>query len=136
MNFIIQLLKLKTKKRPKTPFKFEFRSRRLFRSGRWEVLPPEYARILKSFEEFIDNPNRFPALNAWGGEGMNNIQSRRLVANVLACIIVNTDLIGGRVGLPTEAGLKTVSYDSYKKIMLYDLVAIFRRNRSQRLCHT
>ncbi|MCE7565670.1 hypothetical protein LZS85_06090 [Aliivibrio fischeri] len=105
------IVEAENKKRPKTPFKFEFRSRRLFRSGRWEVLPPEYARILKSFEEFIDNPNRFPALNAWGGEGMNNTQSRRLVANVLACIIVNTDLIGGRIGLPTEAGLKTVSYD-------------------------
>ncbi|MGF1903494.1 hypothetical protein L4C41_00005, partial [Aliivibrio salmonicida] len=59
-------------KKPKTPFKFEFRSRRLLRSGKWETLPPEYARILKSCEEFIDNPNRFPALNAWGGEGVNN----------------------------------------------------------------
>ncbi|MUK76591.1 hypothetical protein GNP84_06680 [Aliivibrio fischeri] len=98
-------------KKPKTPFKFDFRSRRLLRSGKWETLPPEYARILKSCEEFIDNPNRFPALNAWGGEGVNNIQCRRLVANVLACIIVNTDLIGGRIGLPTEAGLKTISYD-------------------------
>nr|AEY78128.1 hypothetical protein [Aliivibrio fischeri] len=81
------------------------------RSGKWETLPPEYARILKSCEEFIDNPNRFPALNAWGGEGVNNIQCRRLIANVLACIIVNTDLIGGRIGLPTEAGLKPISYD-------------------------
>lgn len=98
-------------KKPKTPFKFDFRSRRLLRSGNWETLPPEYARILKSCEEFIDNANRFPALNAWGGEGVNNIQCRRLVANVLACIIVNTDLIGGRIGLPTEAGLKTISYD-------------------------
>ena len=98
-------------KKPKTLFKFDFRSRRLLRSGKWETLPPEYARILKSCEEFIDNPNRFPALYAWGGEGVNNIQCRRLVANVLACIIVNTDLIGGRIGLPTEAGLKTISYD-------------------------
>ncbi|MBP3155210.1 hypothetical protein IZT73_06615 [Aliivibrio fischeri] len=99
------------KKKPKSPFKFDFRSRRLLRSGKWETLPPEYARILKSCEEFIDNPNRFPALNAWGGEGVNNIQCRRLIANVLACIIVNTDLIGGRIGLPTEAGLKPISYD-------------------------
>ncbi|MGF1805347.1 hypothetical protein L4C31_08870 [Aliivibrio sifiae] len=105
------VVKEENDKKPKTSFKFDFRSRRLLRSGKWETLPPEYARILKSCEEFIDNPNRFPALNAWGGEGVNNIQCRRLVANVLACIIVNTDLIGGRIGLPTEAGLKTISYD-------------------------
>ncbi|MGF1806394.1 hypothetical protein L4C31_14185 [Aliivibrio sifiae] len=105
------VVKEENDKKPKTPFKFDFRSRRLLRSGKWETLPPEYARILKSCEEFIDNPNRFPALNAWGGEGVNNIQCRRLVASVLAGIIVNTDLIGGRIGLPTEAGFKTISYD-------------------------
>jgi hypothetical protein len=44
------------KKKPKTPFKVDFRSRCLLRSGKWETLPPEYARILKSCEEFIANP--------------------------------------------------------------------------------
>nr|AKN39094.1 hypothetical protein [Vibrio genomosp. F6] len=98
-------------KSPKTPFEFGFRSRRLFRNGQWQTLPPEYARILKACEELIEHPNRFPALNAWGGEAVNNIQCRTLIAKVLACILPNTDLIGGRIGFPTEAGIKTVSYD-------------------------
>lgn len=100
---------------PKTPFEIGFKSRRLLRSGKVETLPPEYARILKGCEEFITNPNRFPSLNAWGGEAVNNVQCRTLIAKVLACILPNTDLIGGRIGLPTEAGLKTISYDQLQE---------------------
>lgn len=100
---------------PKTPFEIGFKSRRLLRSGKVETLPPEYARILKGCEEFITNPNRFPSLNAWGGEAVNNVQCRTLIAKVLACTLPNTDLIGGRIGLPTEAGLKTISYDQLQE---------------------
>ncbi|MEZ8775870.1 hypothetical protein, partial [Vibrio sp. 10N.247.310.17] len=100
---------------PKTPFEIGFKSRRLLRSGKVETLPPEYARILKGCEEFITNPNRFPSLNAWGGEAVNNVQCRTLIAKVLACTLPNTDLLGGRIGLPTEAGLKTISYDQLQE---------------------
>ncbi|CAK2101526.1 hypothetical protein VCRA2121O65_820002 [Vibrio crassostreae] len=46
---------------------------------------------------------------------MNNVQCRTLIAKVLACTLPNTDLIGGRIGLPTEAGLKTISYDQLQE---------------------
>ncbi|WP_210439074.1 hypothetical protein, partial [Vibrio crassostreae] len=100
---------------PKTPFEIGLKSRRLLRNGKVETLPPEYGRIFKAFEEFITNPNRFPSLNAWGGEAINNVQSRTLIAKGLACMLPNTDLIGGRVGLPTEAGLKPISYDQLQE---------------------
>ncbi|MFA0072147.1 hypothetical protein AB4396_00400 [Vibrio cyclitrophicus] len=96
-------------------FCFGFSKRRLLRSGEWVELPHEYAFILKGCEEFITNPQRFPGLFAWGGAAINNIQCRTLVAKVLACILTNTDLIGGRVGQPTEAGLKPISYDQLQE---------------------
>ena len=96
-------------------FVFGFSKRRLLRSGEWVELPHEYAVILKGCEEFITNPQRFPALFAWGGAAVNNIQCRTLIAKVLACILPNTDLIGGRIGLPTEAGFKTISYDQLQE---------------------
>ncbi|AIW17450.1 hypothetical protein VITU102760_24265 [Vibrio tubiashii] len=96
-------------------FEFGFKARRLFPNGEWKYLPEEFARILKALEEFIDNPNRFPALNAWVGSAINNIQCRRLIAKVLACMLPNTDLIGGRVGLPTEAGMQTISYNQLQE---------------------
>ncbi len=102
-------------KKPKTEFKIAFRSRRLRRDGKVETLPQEFARILKACEEFIDNPKRFPALFAWGGDAVNNIQCRTLVARVLACILPNTDLIGGRIGEPTESGMKTISWDQVEE---------------------
>ncbi|HGS5703857.1 TPA: hypothetical protein ACMDOW_004667, partial [Vibrio parahaemolyticus] len=98
-------------KKPKTPFVIAFRSRRLRRDGVIETLPQEFARILKACEELITNKKRFPALYAWGGDGVNNIQCRINIARVLACILVNTDLIGGRIGEPTEAGIQTISWD-------------------------
>ncbi|MCR9501920.1 hypothetical protein [Vibrio vulnificus] len=96
-------------------FTFGFSKRRLLRSGEWVELPHEYAYILKGCEEYITNPQRFPGLFAWGGAAVNNIQCRELIAKVLACILPNTDLIGGRIGLPTEAGLKTISYDQLQE---------------------
>ena len=96
-------------------FEFGFKARRLFPNGEWTYLPEEFGRILKALEEFIDNPNRFPALNTWGGAAINNIQCRRLIAKVLVCILPNTDLIGGRVGLPTEAGMKPISYNQLQE---------------------
>lgn len=96
-------------------FKIEFSSRRLLRSGEVINLPHEFAFILKACEEFIDNPQRFPSLFAWGGDAINNIQCRTLIAKVLACILPSTDLIGGRIGLATEAGLKTISYDQLQE---------------------
>ena len=96
-------------------FSFGFSKRRLLRSGEWVDLPHEYAFILKGCKEFITNPQRFPGLFAWGGAAINNIQCRTLIAKVLACILPNTDLIGGRVGLPTEAGLSTISYDQLQE---------------------
>jgi len=95
-------------------FAIGFRARRLLRNGEVETLPQEFARILKGCEEFIENPNRFPSLRAWC-DATNNVQSRRLIAKVLACILPNTDLIGGRVGVPTEAGIRTISYDQLQK---------------------
>ncbi|MHA2743286.1 hypothetical protein [Vibrio harveyi] len=102
-------------KKPKTEFKIGFRARRLRRDGKVENLPQEFARILKGCEEFIENPKRFPGLFAWGGDGVNNIQCRRLIAKVLACILPNTDLIGGRIGEPTELGIKTISWDQIQE---------------------
>ncbi len=102
-------------KKPKTPFQIAFRSRRLRRDGIVETLPQEFARILKACEELITNKKRFPALYAWGGDGVNNIQCRTNIARVLACILVNTDLIGGRIGEPTEAGIKTISWDQVQE---------------------
>ncbi|MDC5708381.1 hypothetical protein [Vibrio europaeus] len=96
-------------------FEIGFKSRRLLRNGQIQTLPPEFGRILKALSEFIDNPSRFPALNAWGGDAISNIQCRRLIAKVLACMLPNTDLIGGRIGLPTEAGIKTISYDQLQE---------------------
>ncbi|HGS4928097.1 TPA: hypothetical protein ACMDRV_004445 [Vibrio parahaemolyticus] len=102
-------------KKPKTPFVIAFRSRRLRRDGVIETLPQEFARILKACEELITNKKRFPALYAWGGDGVNNIQCRINIARVLACILVNTDLIGGRIGEPTEAGIQTISWDQVQE---------------------
>ncbi|EGQ8399462.1 hypothetical protein ACV970_004609 [Vibrio parahaemolyticus] len=102
-------------KKPKTPFVIAFRSRRLRRDGVIETLPQEFARILKACEELITNKKRFPALYAWGGDGVNNIQCRTNIARVLACILVNTDLIGGRIGEPTEAGIQTISWDQVQE---------------------
>lgn len=96
---------------PKTRFEIAFKARRLRRDGKVENLPQEFARILKACEEFITNPKRFPSLFAWGGDGINNIQCRRLIARVLACILPNCDLIGGRIGQATEAGMKTISWN-------------------------
>lgn len=96
-------------------FTIGFTKRRLLRSGEVVNLPREYAYILKGCEEFISNPQRFSGLFAWGGAAINNIQCRTLIAKVLACILPNTDLIGGRIGLPTEAGLKTISYDQLQE---------------------
>jgi len=95
----------------KATFEIGFKARRITRGGKVENLPQEFARILKACEEFITNPKRFPSLYAWGGDGVNNVQCRRLIARVLACILTNTDLIGGRIGQPTEAGIKTISWN-------------------------
>ncbi|EGU34192.1 hypothetical protein VII00023_12181 [Vibrio ichthyoenteri ATCC 700023] len=96
-------------------FTIGFSCRRLLRSGEVVKLPHEYAFILKACEEFIDNPQRFPALFAWGGDAVHNIQCRTLISKTLACVLPNTDLIGGRIGQPTLAGLKTISYDQLQE---------------------
>ncbi|MDN3683197.1 hypothetical protein QWZ04_23095 [Vibrio tapetis subsp. quintayensis] len=96
-------------------FTIGFRCYRLLRSGEIVKLPPEYAVILKSCQDFITNPQRFASLFAWGGAAIHNVQCRTLIAKVLACMMPNTDLIGGRIGLPTEAGLKTISYDQLQE---------------------
>jgi hypothetical protein len=97
--------------KPKATFEIGFKARRLRRDGKVETLPQEFARILKGCEELISNKKRFSSLFAWGGEGVNNIQCRTNVAKVLACILPNTDLLGGRIGESTEAGIKTMSWD-------------------------
>ena len=108
-----EVLHRERKQNPK--FAFGFTKRRLLRSGEVVQLPHEFAFILKACEEFIDNPQRFPALFAHGGAGIQNIQARKLIAKVLACILPNTELIGGRVGLPTLAGLNTISYNQLQE---------------------
>ena len=65
-------------------FTIGFSCRRLLRSGEVVNLPHEYAFILKACQEFIDNPQRFPALFAWGGAAVNNIQCRTLISKTLA----------------------------------------------------
>ncbi|TVO39921.1 hypothetical protein FOF44_00180 [Vibrio algivorus] len=92
-----------------------FKARRLRRDGKIENLPHEYGFILKACEEFIDNPKRFPSLYAWGGEAIRNILCRTLIAKVLATLLPNCDLFGGRIGEPTEAGIKTISYDQLQE---------------------
>ena len=102
--------------REQTPdFTIGFRCRRLLRSGEVVNLPHEYAYFFKACDEFITNPQRFPELYAWGGDAINNILCRTRIARVLACIFPNTDWIGGRIGLPTLAGLKTISYDQLQE---------------------
>lgn len=96
-------------------FDIGFKARRLRRDGKVEILPQEFARILKACEEFIDNPKRFPALFAWGGEGIRNIQCRRNIARVMACSLTNCDLIGGRIGEFTEAGIQPISWDQIQE---------------------
>ncbi len=102
----------KHKDKPEIAKKFQigFSARRMNRDGSISHLPPEFAKILSGCQEFISNPKRFPALYAWGGAGINNVQCRRLIARVLACILPNTDLIGGRIGNVTESGMKTISW--------------------------
>ena len=105
-----------SQKQEKDPsFKIGFTCHRLTRDGECVKLPHEFAFILKGCEEFIDNPQRFYSLFVWGGAAVNNIQCRRLISKTLACILPNTDLIGGRIGLPSEAGLKTISYDQLQE---------------------
>ncbi|GAB6264291.1 hypothetical protein [Photobacterium sp. R1] len=106
---------LENERERKTKFEFGFKARRLLQNGEWVTLPQEFGRILAACQEFIEHPNRFPSLYAWGGEAINNVQCRILVARVLACILPHTDLIGGRVGFPTEAGMKTISYDKLQE---------------------
>ncbi|ABU75071.1 hypothetical protein [Vibrio campbellii] len=104
--------RLKAKGKAFTNLEIGFTKRRVLRDKKNPKvinLPLEFATILKGCEEFIDNPSRFPALDIWVSE-MRNRQARELVAKVLACLLSNTDMISGRVGKPTEAGMKTLSY--------------------------
>ncbi|MGF1894053.1 hypothetical protein L4D18_21775 [Vibrio campbellii] len=104
--------KLKADGKPYLNLEIGFTKRRVLRDKKAPQvinLPLEFATILKGCEEFIENPSRFPALDTWVTE-MRNRQARTLVAKVLACLLSNTDMISGRVGKPTEAGMKTLSY--------------------------
>lgn len=101
--------------KPKATFEIGFKARRVRRDGKVENLPPEFSRILKACEELIDNKKRFPSLYAWGGDGINNIQCRTVLSRVLACLLTNSDLIGGRIGEPTESGIKPISYDQIQE---------------------
>ncbi len=104
--------RLKTKGKPNPGLKIDFTKRRVLRdkeNPRIKELPTEFAMILKACEEFIDNPKRFPALYTWVPE-MRNRQARELVARVLACLLANTDMISGRIGEPSEMGMKPLSY--------------------------
>lgn len=103
------------KKELKKQFEIGFRARRLLRNGEIVDLPEEYRSILKACKELIDNPRRFDALYAFAGDCINNIQCRRLIAKVMACILPSTDLIGGRIGMPTQAGIKPISLNELQE---------------------
>ncbi|ENN6469977.1 hypothetical protein AB9X29_003778 [Vibrio vulnificus] len=81
------------------------------KTGEVNKMPPEFALIFKACEELIDNKRRFPSLYEHGGEAMNNRKVRILMAKVLAVMLSNADFYHGRVGMPTAAGMDTISYD-------------------------
>ncbi len=95
--------------KPNPDYRIGFTKRRVLRDTSVVSLPTEFAMILKACEEFIDNPKRFEALYTWVPE-MRNRQARELLARVLACLLANADMISGRIGEPTEAGMKPLSY--------------------------
>lgn len=90
-------------------FSVGFKAYRILRNREVELLPCEFGPILKSCEELVENKKRFPALYAWCDE-INNRQCRELVARVLATILANTDFVGGRIGDPSQSGIKTISW--------------------------
>lgn len=107
--------RLEAKGKPNPNYQIGFTKRRVLRdkeNPRAVNLPTEFAMILKACEEFIDNPRRFHALYTWVPE-MRNRQARELVARVLACLLVNTDMISGRVGEPSPQGMKPLSYHQF-----------------------
>ncbi|MDC5870213.1 hypothetical protein OPW39_15505 [Vibrio europaeus] len=89
--------------------KVGFSNKRIKRNGDLVDMPPEFAIVLKSCEEFIENKDRFPGLRDFGGFAMNRKDSRRRTAEVMAVLLARTELIEGRTGVPTKSGMDTVS---------------------------
>ena len=106
----------------KTPI--AFRAVRVRRDGTVVTLPPYMNKVLKACHELIDNPYRFKRLWQYGGRGMNNQRARLIVARVLAVILARCDLIDGRIGIPTQNGVDTISHHS----LMCDYVLRFGQN--------
>ncbi len=86
---------------------------RVKQDGSYDQLPPFLNTVFKACREFIDNPQRFPMLAKWAC--MQRKDTRTNVAKVLVVLLARCDLIEGRVGVPTEEGMSTLSHDELMK---------------------
>ena len=105
-----QAIKREQAKKTNVVFEIGSKSRRLKRDGSVVLMPREFGYLFSALSEFIDNPHRLPELYAWGGEMMNNRESRRISAQIQMVLLSNCELEGGRIGRATSAGMKTISY--------------------------
>ncbi len=94
------------------PIEIGFKAKIVGRDGSISNLPPEFAFTLAACKEFIHNKNRFPSLLAYGGAAMNRVDSRRRMAEVMAVILARTEMVDGRIGVPTSIGMDTVSMET------------------------
>lgn len=86
-----------------------FKAYRLTEKGELKEMPREYSFILKACEEFIDNPRRFPQLMTSCSFAVNREDTRINLAKILAVILARTQVIEGRVGVPSKSGMTTIS---------------------------
>lgn len=88
-----------------------FTAKRLKESGEIVNLPPYMNHVFKACQEFIDNPYRFKSLRLHGGHGVRYINVRKNIAKVLVVLLARSDLIDGRIGVPTTEGIDTISHN-------------------------
>ncbi|MCG9658659.1 hypothetical protein [Vibrio mediterranei] len=101
-----------------------FRAVRVTRKGKVTKLPPYMNRVFKACKELIDNRFRFQRLWDFGGRAINNTRVRRLLARVLVVILARSDLLQGRVGVPGQYGMDTISHHD----LMCDYVLRFGEN--------
>ncbi|MGR5096826.1 hypothetical protein ACPV5O_24090 [Vibrio maritimus] len=86
---------------------------RVKQDGSYEQLPPYLNTIFKACREFIENPQRFKELSKWSC--MARKDTRVNVAKLLVVLLARSDLIDGKIGVPTEEGMNTLSHDEIMK---------------------
>ncbi|WP_152559732.1 hypothetical protein [Vibrio sp. ER1A] len=86
---------------------------RVKQDGSYDQLPPYLNTVFKACREFIDNPQRFKELSKWSC--MRRQDTRVNVAKVLVVLLARSDLIDGKIGIPTEEGMNTLSHDEIMK---------------------